>query len=166
MPEVSDEQLERALASRAPARVEPAGARLVSTPLLAALRAAGTRHVFGDTADLEELRPLVAVGGGGLRCEIDGHTANQPLVRRVVERYLASGDVSEWALLARAHGAESEGRRLEPVLYAIVCARIGNDMARAFALDRPWYGSLQLHMALGHRPEAARRVARLLHRMA
>ena len=51
----SDELLEQALASRAPARTEPAGTRLVSTPLLAALRAAGTRHVYGDTADVEEL---------------------------------------------------------------------------------------------------------------
>lgn len=166
MPEVSDEQLERALASRAPARVEPAGTRLVSTPLLAALRAAGTRHVYADSADVEELRPLLAVGADGLRREVDGNTANQPLVRRVLERYLDAGDVPEWALLARAHGAESEGRRLQPVLYAVVCARIGNDMTRAFALDRPWQGSLQLHMALGHEPRAARRVARLLHRMA
>jgi hypothetical protein len=50
---------------------------LRSVPLLAALKRAGTEHVYADTADVDELAPLVVRDGGTVR-EIDGNTVNRP----------------------------------------------------------------------------------------
>jgi hypothetical protein len=47
--------------------------RLVSEPRLAALKRAGTSHVYADTADAEELRSLV---------ELDADTPGVPDVRQ------------------------------------------------------------------------------------
>ncbi len=67
---------------------------LASSPLLAALRAAGTSHVYADTADVEEVRKLIARDDGSIVKEVDGSTANQPLVRKVVEHYLETMDLA------------------------------------------------------------------------
>jgi len=148
--------------SEGPAPPRP---ELVSSPVLAALREAGTRHVYADTADVEELRQTIEVGPGRILAEVDGNTANQPLVHRVVERYLDRGDPRGWAreLAEAAPGLEPEIRLA--LLYAILCGRVGNDVVRAFAAGRPWEVSLQIHMGLRFRPDAARRVGRLLRRM-
>lgn len=136
---------------------------LVSTPLLAALQRAGTRHVYADTADLRELASLLRVDGG-LRAEIDGNTANQPLVRKVVERVLDAGLARELAQAAAARPM-APGSRM-PRLYALLCARIGRDLADAFAAGRAWEVSLQLHMSLCSQPARARELGRLLRREA
>jgi hypothetical protein len=66
----------------------PERVKLVSSALLTALQRTGTAHLYADTADVEELRPLLAVVGGGILAEVDGNTVNQPLAHRVLERYL------------------------------------------------------------------------------
>lgn len=143
----------------------PSRPELVSSRVLAALREAGTRHVYADTADVEELRETIEAGPGRILAEVDGNTANQPLVHKVVERYLDRGDPRGWAReLAEADPALEPEIRLA-LLYAIVCGRVGNDVVRAFAAGRPWEVSLQIHMGLRFRPDAARRVGRLLRRM-
>jgi len=144
---------------------EPARPELVSSPKLAALRGAGTRHIYADTADVEELREAIEVGPGRILAEVDGNTANQPLVHKVVDRYLAKGDPRSWSrgLSEADPGLEPEMRLA--LLYAIVCGRVGGDVVRAFAAGRPWEVSLQIHMGLRFRPDAARRVGRLLRRM-
>jgi transaldolase len=150
--------------SRARSARPPERPRLVEAPLLAALRAAGTRHVWADSADVDEVRALLDTGGGILR-EVDGNTANQPLVRKVVGRYVAGGEPRAWARELEAAGARARGE-LGALVYAILCARIGNDMAAAFGAGRAWETSLQLHMGLVSEPERARRVGRLQRRMA
>jgi hypothetical protein len=131
---------------------------LISSPLLAALQRAGTSHVYADTADVDELAELLAVGENRILAEVDGNTANQPLVRKVVAGYLDKDDAKEWARRLRSLGvAESD---LWPLMYAIVCGRVGSEFARAFASGRPWEVSLQLHMGLCSDPEAAKQVGR------
>lgn len=148
-------------ASSAPA--EPP--RLVPSPLLAALRDAGTAHIYADTADRDELAALLAAGPGAILREIDGNTANQPLVRKVVERYLDAGDPAAWAQELRRRHSDLSGPGLVRLLYGVILGRIGNDFAGAFAAGRQWEVSLQLHMALAHDAEAARRTGRAIRRM-
>lgn len=146
---------------RAEARPE-----LVTSPLLAALRKVGTSHLYADTADTEELGALVSAGEGAILAEVDGNTANQPLVRKVIERYLEEGDPAVWARDLRARrNSDIPPEELLTLLYAIICGRIGNDIVAAFASGRSWEVSLQLHMGLCGDPAAAKQVGRYLNRM-
>jgi transaldolase len=106
---------------------------LVSSPLLRALQRAGTAHVYGDTADADELQAVVSAPDGALLAEVDGNTVNQPLVHKVLDRYLAGDRLRE------------AGDDL-PNLYTILCSWIGRDAMARFAGDRQWDVSLQLHM--------------------
>lgn len=146
--------------SRAEARPE-----LVSSPLLAALRKAGTSHVYADTADTEELADLLSAGDKAIIAEIDGNTANQPLVRKVIERYLDRGEPATWAQALRARRPDLSADQLLPLLYAIVCGQVGNDIVQAFASGRSWEVSLQLHMGLARDPAATKQIGRYLRRM-
>jgi transaldolase len=136
---------------------------LTSSPHLAALCAAGTTHIYGDTADVGELAALITTGSGAIFREVDGNTANQPLVHKVIARYLDGPEPATWALRLRDLSPHAEDRNV--LVYAIVCARIGNDMAQAFAVGRAWQVSLQLHMGLGADAERSKSVGRLLRRM-
>ena len=71
--------------------------QLTSSPLLAAVGRAGTTHIYGDTADAGELAALITTASGAIFREIDGNTANQPLVHKVIKRYLEGGDSATWA---------------------------------------------------------------------
>lgn len=144
---------------------EAAHPKLSSSPLLAAVQRAGTVHIYADTADVNELNPLITAPDGSIFREIDGNTANQPLVHKVIARYLASGDWRDAAGQLRGLHAGLTDADLVPLLYAAICGRVGNDMARAYGAGRAWEVSLQLHMALGRDAEAAKRVGRCLRRM-
>jgi len=144
---------------------EPALAELVSSPHLAAVQRAGTVHIYADTADVQELAPLITAPGGSLFREIDGNTANQPLVQKVIARYLETGDLRPAADRLRSLQPGLTNADLIPLLYAAICSRVGNDMVRAYAAGRDWGVSLQLHMALGGDAEASKRVGRCLRRM-
>jgi hypothetical protein len=84
-----DVGLEEALLTCGRGQVAQERVRLVSSAPLAALRRTGTAHVYADTADRDELRRLLAVTGGEMLAEVDGNTVNQPLARKVLDRYLA-----------------------------------------------------------------------------
>jgi len=129
--------------------------------MLTALQQSGTRHVYADSADVEE---ILALGGPGgtIPSELDGNTANQPLVRKVIERYLDQGEPESWERELSAHREKLLPAELLVDVYTIVCGRIGNDMARVFGGDHPWETSIQIHMSLCRRPEAAIRVGHLL----
>lgn len=138
--------------------------RLVATPLLQALRAAGTRHLYADTADVAELAPILATPGG-LRAEVDGSTANQPLVRKVTERILEGDDPRRWIQALAPPERSPSYEPLRPLLYAVLAGRAALDAARAFGAGRAWEVSVQLHMDLVAQPETARRVGRLVRRI-
>ena len=139
--------------------------RLESSALLAAVGKAGTAHIYADTADVAELGSLITTSDGAILQEIDGNTANQPLVHKVMARYLAEGDPAGWAKGLRALQPALRPRQLMPLVYAIICGRIGSDVVQAFAAGRSWEVSLQLHMDLGGDAEAAKRIGRYLRRM-
>lgn len=138
---------------------------LASSPILAAIGAAGTSHIFADSADVNEIGALLDAFGGRIYREIDGATANQPLVRKVIERYLSQIDVADWARRLRtAEPALSPELRIAAI-YAAICARAANDVVHSFAAGREWSVSLQLHMNLAGDASHARRIGRSLRRM-
>jgi transaldolase len=139
--------------------------KLSSSPLLAAVGKAGTVHIYADTADTKEADALVSTDGGAIFSEVDGNTANQPLVHKVMAGYLDAGDAAAWARRLRSLQPGLTDDELIPLIYAVICGRIGNDMARAFGAGRSWQVSLQLHMNLSRNAEAAKRVGRCLRRM-
>jgi transaldolase len=153
---------EQALVTCGRGPVEPERVRLVSSALLAALRGTGTAHLYADTADSEELRRVVAVTGGGILAEIDGNTVNQPLARRVLDRYLTGDRLASCARELRRHRRGGPAAALLPYLYTVVSGWIGNDLANAFAAGRPWQVSLQLHMGALTDSETAKALGRTL----
>jgi hypothetical protein len=162
--------IDRVIVERGRSRLQTARPEQVTTPLIAALQRAGTEHLYGDTADTEELATLLAPDGSPataqsrIRREIDGNTANQPLIRKVVEHYLETEDVRGWAKDLDEQQPGLARPNLLVLLYTILCGRIGNDMSRRFAAGRVWEVSLQLHMDLRQNAEAARSLGRVLRR--
>jgi transaldolase len=138
---------------------------LVSSPLLAALRAAGTSHIYADTADYRELQELLSAGEGELLAEVDGNTANQPLVQKVIGKYLDEANLKGWAEALQRHREELTEAEMLTFIYAILCGRVGNDFLWAFSSGRSWGISLQLHMALCGDAKAAKQVGRDLRSM-
>jgi transaldolase len=151
----------------AQAQVARAAARppLTSAPMLAAVRRAGTAHIYADTADVQELGNLIATANGAILLEVDGNTANQPLVHKVIGRYLETNAAAECVRELRHLRPNISQRDLTILLYAVICGRSSNDIVQAFAAGRQWEVSLQLHMALSGDAEAAMRAGRALHRM-
>jgi len=139
--------------------------RLTSSAPLAAVRAAGTRHIYADTADVEEVRKLIATADGAIVCEVDGSTANQPLVSKVIGNYLDSIDIADWARQLKDADASVSRETLVAGLYAALCGRTGGDVVASFAAGRAWGASLQIHMRLAADVESAKRIGRCLRRM-
>ena len=153
--------LEEALVTCGRGQVAQQRMRLVSSPLLAALRRTGTAHVYADTADSEELRRLLAVPGGGILAEVDGNTVNQPLARQVLDRYLAGDRLAACAQELRRHRLGA-GPALLPFIYTMVSGWIGNDLVNTFAAGRAWEVSLQLHMGAMSDQETSKALGRAL----
>ena len=155
--------LEEVLVTCGRGRGAPERVRLVSSPLLAALRRTGTAHVYADTADRDELRQLLAFAGGDSSLgEIDGNTVNQPLARRVLKHYLADDQLATCAEDLRRHRQGASNAAVLPYLYTMVSGWIGNDLVNAFAAGRPWEVSLQLHMGAVSDPDTAKALGRAL----
>jgi transaldolase len=133
--------------------------------MLAAVCNAGTTHIYADSADVGEIGETIAAGEGAVFAEVDGATANQPLVRKVVEGYLVCGDVPGWVRELRDADSSLSDDDLVVLIYAIICGHAGSDISNRFASGRSLDISLQLHMSLGSDAESAKRVGRLLRRM-
>lgn len=147
------------------ASVPNSAPRLVSSPMLAALRKAGTRHVYADSADDTEIAALIESPDGNLVSEVDGSTANQPLIRKVVERYLARHDVAAWARSLRESDPAAAPSLIRAGVYAALCAQAAHDVVARFAAGRDWGVSLQLHIGLETDAASALRIGRSLRRM-
>ncbi|WNM63285.1 transaldolase family protein [Candidatus Nitrospira neomarina] len=139
--------------------------RLSSSSRLKALRKAGTSHIYADTADFHELQDLVAMGENAIMEEVDGNTVNQPLVKKVIAAYLDEGDSVGWMEKLRSFRKGLPRQDLFPMLYAIVCGRIGNNFSGMFGSGRAWEVSLQLHMKLMEDPTTAKQIGRDLRKM-
>ena len=143
----------------------PANMNLTGSPLLAALKKVGTAHIYADTASQEELEKVLTIRPQTILEGIDGNTVNQPLMAKVLKPYLERTDLSQWGQLLREQGQTLSQQELLPLLYTIVCGRIGTEIVRAFASGRSWEVSLQLHMGLVKDPEKAMEIGRSLRRM-
>lgn len=139
--------------------------KLISSPLLAALKDVGTAHIYADTASREELMTVLTVDQETILKEIDGNTVNQPLLAKVIKQYLKQDNPAQWAQHLREQEPELSQGDLLPLLYSIICGKIGTDIVRAFASGRSWEVSLQLHMGLVHDSEKAKQIGRSLRRM-
>jgi len=139
---------------------EAAHPELVSSALLAALRRAGTAHIYADSGDVIELsRTLAVPSRNAIVAEVDGNTVDQPLVAAVVDRYLADASVVRDLADVRHRCGSDAGAAA--FTYAALCGRIGNDVVAHFAAGRTWDVSLQLHTAATG--DVAARIGRALH---
>ena len=84
---------------------------------------------------------------------------------KVIHRYLERNATAEWAQRLREQKPELSQGDLLPLLYSIVCGKIGSNMVRAFASGGSWEVSLQLHMGLVHDLKKAKEIGRSLRRM-
>lgn len=138
---------------------------LVPHPRLDALRRLGTTKIYADTADVDELNGLIAIDERSMYADVDGNTANQPLVHKVIQQYLSRFDPRafvEQFVFSRERQPTPEQSAL---CYAVICAKIGNDFDHLFASGRSWEVSLQLHMGLTRLPNLAKDIARSICRM-
>lgn len=154
-----------ALVALGKTKEQAATPRLVSSSRLKGLKNAGTSHIYADTADTRELSDLLAADHDANWEEVDGNTANQPLVKKVFAKYLDEGNPAKWVEELRSFRKGLSLQDLLPLLYAIVCGRIGNAFSSCFASGRAWEVSLQLHMKLMGDPDAAKQVGHDLRRM-
>jgi transaldolase len=161
----TDPGLERVLCELARVDVPRREVRLESAPHLRALRAAGTSHVYADTADAKELGGLLGGPGGGQIEEVDGNTVNQPLAHEVIERYATPAELRRWRDRLRAERADLAVEELVHLCYAVACSRLANEIAGRFAAGRPWEVSLQVHMGLCEDAGAERRMGHHLKAM-
>lgn len=140
-------------------------ANLVPHPRLDALRRLGTTKIYADTADVEELNALVAIDERSIYAGVDGNTANQPLVHKVIQNYLSQFDPR--AFVEQFVFSRERRLRLEQsaLCYAVICAKIGNDFDHGFAGGKSWEVSLQLHMGLTRSPNLAKSIARSIRQM-
>lgn len=160
-----DGAVERAFLRLGPVAPPERKPTLRSHPMLAALRRAGTRHVLADSADTGEIRALVAVGDAHWE-EVDGSTANQPLVRKVFDRYLEKCDVTAWAHALRAADPALDASGLLAYVYARLCLNTAQDVVAEFAAGRPWAASVQLHMGLTRTPDLGVRIGHAIRAVA
>ena len=143
----------------------PRPTKLGRAELLAALKRAGTRHIYADSGDAAEIEKAVTLDEGALAAEVDGNTVNQPLVRKGLDRYLDDARFGASIRRIEMAGWPLTAADLVPLVYTMVCGWIGNDIAARLAAGRHWEGSLQLHMGVALYPDRAKTLGRLLRRM-
>jgi transaldolase len=159
----ADDKVYDAVIALSRSQLAVAQPRFSSSPILHALMTSGTSHIYADTADYHELADLLEVMDGELYREVGGNTVNQPLVHKVIGRYLAAHELERWVRQLRGEKRlRFSNAELARMLYAVICGRIGNDILRGFAGGRLWEISLQLHMGLVGNPEASKLAAQLL----
>lgn len=145
--------------------------RLVSHPILRALKNCGTARIYADTADLEELTGLIVesetTDARYAYSEVQGNTTNQPLIGKVFHRYLGAentDNVDSWVSRLRAEKPSLSLPEATIAVYSIINARLGLEVLNHLASSRIWNISLELHTALSSDPEQAKSVGRCLSR--
>jgi len=164
------------LAKQASAPTPTKTIRWTSHPLAAALKNAGTQHIYTDTADKTELDDLLVTEESGKHLafveEIDGNTTNQVLVDKVLNQYWGedgSSNIADWVTeLLRAQPSLSLAETV-PLIYTIINGRLGRQLKTYYGAGRrngrAWEISLELHTALAGDAEASKRVGRYLAKM-
>ena len=149
----------------------PQRIRFRSHPLARAVKNCGTAHFYTDTADRDELQDLLVAEESGqeivLYEEVDGNTTNQPLVIKVLDRFLgqdSTDNVTSWIKRLREEKPELSVEEAAVLTYSIINGRLGLDVIDYYSAGRIWQISLELHTALAQDPAASKRVGRWLNR--
>ena len=91
-PNKSDENIVQLMNARQGKNRPDKKIEFASHPLLKALKDAGTKHIYTDTGDQTKMLDLLLLEETNdvirLVEEIDGNTTNQPLIDRVLNRYI------------------------------------------------------------------------------
>src|SRR5258705_13031660 len=100
------ELMKAAAGTRRPAK----SIRYVSHPLARAVRDCGTAHIYTDTADQDEMFDLLVQKEDAkniyLYEEIDGNTTNQPLIVKVLDRFLVADETCHYEPWIKALSSE------------------------------------------------------------
>lgn len=161
------ELMTRAAGKRKPAK----SIRLVSHPLARVVQNCGTAHIYTDTADKEELYDLLVRKEDSehiyLYGEVDGNTTNQPLVVKVLDRFLG-GDKTDnmvtWIEMLQRGKADLSIDEAAMLIYSVINGRLGLQVIDYYAGGRIWQISLELHTSLAPYRVASMGIARCLSR--
>jgi len=138
--------LEDAVIALASSSSFPTQPQRATSPVLAALKEAGTRHVYVDSAATDAIAEVALDAEGAVLEAVDGNTINQPLLADVLDRWLEDADVAAWVAALRRQAPDLPDDELRPLLYGVLLARVGGAIVKRFAGSRTWQASLQLHM--------------------
>jgi transaldolase len=164
-----DETVVELMQPTAGRQTPPKHIRFRSNPLARAVKNCGTTHFYTDTADREELRDLLVAEENDqdifLYEEVDGNTTNQPLVVKVLDRFLgqdSADNVATWIKRLQKEKPELSVEEATVLIYSIINGRLGLDVIDYYSAGRIWQISLELHTALARAPLASKRVGRWL----
>ncbi len=139
--------------------------RLVSQPLARAVKDCGTVHIYTDTADQEEMNDLLVQKEDAeniyLYGEVDGNTTNQPLVVKVLDRFLGGDETDNMVAWIKALQKEKPDLSIEEatvLIYSIINGRLGLEVLDYYAAGRTWQISLELHTSLAPDPDGSKRM--------
>jgi transaldolase len=142
---------------------------LVSHPLIRAMLAAGTKHIYTDTADQVEMLELLLAGETNeairLYGEIDGNTTNQPLIDRVLNRYIdtnSDDSLTAWVKTIKHRQPDVSIKDATVLLYSIINGRLGLEVLDYYGAGRTWQISLELHTSLAPDLEKSKQIGRYL----
>ena len=150
--------------------------RWASHPLAAALKNAGTQHIYTDTADKTELDDLLVTEESDKHIafveEIDGNTTNQVLVDKVLNNYFGENDASsitEWVTQLKNAQPSLLLAEIVPLLYTVINGQLGRQLKAYYGAGRnngrQWEISLELHTALAKDAAASKRIGSYLAKM-
>jgi transaldolase len=145
--------------------------RFTSHPRLAALRRAGTRHLYVDTADSQELHEVLCAaedeGSVTYYEEVDGNTTNQPLVEKVFDRLLETQGretIRAWVQELRTAHPGLTVEEAVVAVYSLLNLHLAAAVVGRFGRGRTWHISLELHTGLVGDREGSVRFGRCLGR--
>lgn len=139
--------------------------QFVSHQLARAVKDCGTAHIYTDTADQEEMYDLLVQKEDAeniyLYEEVDGNTTNQPLIVKVLDRFLGGDETDNMVAWIKTLQKEKPDLSIEEatvLIYSIINGRLGMEVLDYYAAGRIWQISLELHTSLASDPIASKRI--------
>jgi len=138
--------------------------QFVSHQLARAVKDCGTAHIYTDTADQDEMFDLLVQREDAeniyLYEEVDGNTTNQPLIVKVLDRFLGGDETDNMVAWIKTLQKEKPDLSIEEatvLIYSIINGRLGLEVLDYYAAGRIWQISLELHTSLAADAEASKR---------
>ncbi|MGI8638505.1 MAG: transaldolase family protein [Pyrinomonadaceae bacterium] len=170
-PSVSDVNIVQLMKAREGKNRPAKKIEFASHPLLKALKEAGTKHIYTDTADQTEMLDLLLSEETDdtirLFGEIDGNTTNQPLIDRVLNRYIdaeSEDGLVNWVKSIQRYKRDLTIEDAVILVYSIINGRLGLEVTDYYRANRIWEISLELHTSLASQFEKSKLVGWYLNR--